>query len=207
MALADVYNKEGGKVSEIELSDSIFAVTVKPWVLHEVVVAQLASRRRGTASVKNRSDVNATGKKMFRQKGTGRARRGERSSPVMRGGGSVFGPHPRNFAYDVPKKVRRQALAMALSAKLAENSLKVVDSLALERVKTKDVAAMIKALSVEKALLVTLDKDANLSLSARNIPDLKVLPVMGLNVYDILRHKHLILDASAIEGIRGRFAA
>ncbi len=207
MALADVYNKEGGKVSEIELSDSIFAVTVKPWVLHEVVVAQLASRRRGTASVKNRSDVNATGKKMFRQKGKGRARRGERSSPVMRGGGSVFGPHPRNFAYDVPKKVRRQALAMALSAKLAENSLKVVDSLALERVKTKDVAAMIKALSVEKALLVTLDKDANLSLSARNIPDLKVLPVMGLNVYDILRHKHLILDASAIEGIRGRFAA
>jgi len=208
MALTDVFSKQGEKVSEIELSDDVFSVEIKPWVLHEVVVAQLAARRRGTASVKNRSDVNATGKKQMKQKGSGRARRGERSSPIMRGGGSVFGPHPRNYAYTVPKKVRRQALAMALSSKLLDNTLKVVDSLALDRVKTRDVAAMCSALALpKKALLVVKDQDDNLALSARNIPNVKVLRVEGLNVYDILRYDHLVLDAAAIEGIRGRFEA
>lgn len=207
MALTDVLSKSGEKVSEIELSDDVFAVPVKPWILHEVVVAQLAARRRGTSSVKNRSDVNATGKKQMKQKGSGRARRGERSSPIMRGGGSVFGPHPRDYSYTVPKKVRRQALAMALSSKLTDNTLKVIDSLSLERIKTRDVAAMCSALAINKALFVVKDKDDNLALSARNIPNVKVLRVEGLNVYDILRYEHLILDASAIEGIRGRFAA
>ncbi|MBI5845713.1 MAG: 50S ribosomal protein L4 [Deltaproteobacteria bacterium] len=207
MALTDVYSKQGEKVSEIELSDDVFSVEIKPWILHEVVVAQLAARRRGTSSVKNRSDVNATGKKQMKQKGSGRARRGERSSPIMRGGGSVFGPHPRDYSYTVPKKVRRQALAMALSSKLVDQTLKVIDSLSLERIKTRDVAAICSALALKKALLVVNGKDENLELSARNLPNVKVLRVEGLNVYDILRYDHLILDAAAIDGIRGRFEA
>ncbi|MEW5736032.1 MAG: 50S ribosomal protein L4 [Thermodesulfobacteriota bacterium] len=207
MPVVDVKNKKGEKVSEINLSDDVFAVPVKSHVLHEVVVMQLAARRRGTADVKNRSDVSFSGKKMHRQKGTGRARRGNRRSPLLKGGGVVFGPHPRSYEYRVPKKVRKLALKMALSSKLSDDCLKVVDALSQEAIKTKEVALLLNALEVKNALFVVNGPEDNFVLSARNIPGVCVLPVEGLNVYDLLKHRHLVLDSRAVEGIYGRFSA
>lgn len=207
MPVVDVSNKKGEKVSEITLSDDVFAVPVKGHVLHEVVVAQLAARRRGTADCKNRSDVNFSGKKMHRQKGTGRARRGNRRSPLLKGGGVVFGPHPRSYAQRVPKKVRKLALKMALSSKLNDNCLKVVDALSQEAIKTKEVATLLSALEIRNALFVVSGQEENFSLSARNIPGVAVLPVEGLNVYDLLKYRHLVLDSRAVDGIYGRFSA
>ena len=139
MAVVEVKNIKGEKVSEIELTDSIFNVPVKKSVLHEIVCMQLASRRQGTASVKNRSDVAGSTKKLFRQKGTGRARRGDIKSPLLRGGGVIFGPHPRSYAFSPPKKVRRLALKMALSSKLQGNMIIVIDGFDLDQIKTKMV--------------------------------------------------------------------
>ncbi len=204
MALVSVLNKIGEPITEIDLRDDIFAVEINPGVLHEVVVMQLARRRSGTACVKNRSDVSYSGVKMYRQKGTGRARRGDRKSPLLKGGGVIFGPHPRSYDYSVPKKVRRLALKMALSSKLAENTLKVLDDLALERKKTKDMAQILDALGLKKVLFITGDHIENAVFSARNIPGVKVLPVAGLNVYDILKHDHLVLESAAVEGVYGR---
>jgi large subunit ribosomal protein L4 len=204
MAVVDVLNNKGEKVREIELSDGIFGVEVKPEVLHEVVVMQLANRRSGTACVKNRSDVAFSGKKLFRQKGTGRARRGNRRSPLLRKGGVVFGPHPRSYAYKAPKKVRKLALRMALSAKMADKNLKVVDSLEPERIKTKDFVQMMAALGVKDALIITGAGQEKLELSARNVPDVKVMRAEGLNVYDILKYDDLILLEPTIEAINGR---
>ena len=204
MAVVDVLNCKAEKVSETDLADAIYNVPVKASVLHEVVTMQLASRRAGSASVKHRGDVQGSTRKLFRQKGTGRARRGDIKSPLLRGGGSVFGPDPRSYAYKVPKKVRKLALKMALSSKLQDNQLVVLDRLELEKIKTKDVVAVIKALQTEKALIVTDQKDATLEISARNVPGIKVLRAEGLNVYDILKYHHLILLESALKGIEGR---
>ncbi|MFP4475891.1 MAG: 50S ribosomal protein L4 [Desulfatibacillaceae bacterium] len=205
MAVVDVVDKNGEKVREVELSDAIFGVDIKPEVLHEVVTMQLAKRRSGTACVKNRSDIRASTKKLYRQKGTGRARRGSRRSPLLRGGGVVFGPHPRSYAFKVPKKVRRLALKMALSAKLADNTLKVVDDMNPGMPKTKEFVKIIDALGVKDVLIITGEKLDNLVLSSRNVPDVKVLPAEGLNVYDILKYDHLILLEPTLEAISGRF--
>lgn len=206
MAVVEVKNIKGEKVSEIELTDSVFNVPVKKSVLHEIVGMQLASKRRGTASVKNRSDVAGSTKKLFRQKGTGRARRGDIKSPLLRGGGVVFGPHPRSYAFRAPKKVRRLALKMALSSKLQGNMIIVIDGFSLEQIKTKTVVSVLETLKAEKPLIIVDSQNENLELSSRNIPGVKVLQVEGLNVYDILNHKNLILFEPSIKQIEGRLA-
>jgi len=204
MAVVDVLNSKAEKVSQTDLADTIFNVPVKPNVLHEVVTMQLASRRSGSASVKHRSDVKGSGRKLFRQKGTGRARRGDIKAPLLRGGGSVFGPDPRSYAYKVPKKVRSMALKMALSVKLSEDSLVVLDELDFDKIKTKEFIKVMNALNMNNALFITDKKNENLELSARNVPDVKVLRTEGLNVYDILKYKSLVLLESSIKSIEGR---
>ena len=207
MPVVDVLNSKAEKVSQTDLADTIFNVPVKPNVLHEVVTMQLASRRSGSASVKHRSDVKGSGRKLFRQKGTGRARRGDIKAPLLRGGGSVFGPDPRSYAYKVPKKVRRMALKMALSVKLSEDSLVVLDELDFDKIKTKEFIKVMNALNMDNALFITDKKNVNLELSARNVPDVKVLRIEGLNVYDILKYKSLVLLESSIKSIEGRLLA
>ena len=207
MAVIDVVNSKGEKVSERELSDALFNVAAKTSVLHEVVTAQLAGRRSGTASTKRRSEVSGSTRKLYRQKGTGRARRGDIKSPLMRGGGVVFGPHPRSFASKVSKKVRKLALKMALTSKRQENELVVLDKFDLEKVKTKDFIEIVQALRLDNALIVTDNKDEILELSSRNVPRIKVLRSEGLNVYDILKYKNLVLLEPAINDIEGRLLA
>jgi len=204
MATVDVINIKGDKVSQAELPDEIFNVTVNGPVLHQVVKAQLAARRSGTACVKNRSDVAGSSHKLYRQKGTGRARKGNIKSPVLRGGGVVFGPHPRSYEQKVPKKVRKLALKMALTSKLQDNELMVLDRFELAQIKTKDFVAAVQTLEASKALIVTVEKNANLELSSRNVPGVKIIRCEGLNVYDILKYDKLILLEEAVKGIEGR---
>ena len=207
MPVVKVVNQKGKKVSEIDLADQMFNVAVKPSVLHEVVTMQLASKRSGTASVKHRSDIRGSGRKLFRQKGTGRARRGNIKSPLLRGGGVTFGPIPKSYAYRVPKRVRKLALKMALTSKLQDEDLMVVDDLKLKEIKTKGFLAVLSALKLEDALIVTEQKDETIELSSRNIPNVKVLRSDGLNVYDILNHQTLVLLESSIKAIEGRLLA
>ncbi|MEJ2040104.1 MAG: 50S ribosomal protein L4 [Desulfosarcinaceae bacterium] len=204
MATVDVINIQGDKVSQAELPDAIFGVPVKSAVLHQVVKAQLAAKRSGTACVKNRSDITGSTRKLYRQKGTGRARKGDVKSPLLRGGGVIFGPHPRSYVQKVPKKVRRLALKMALTSKLQDAELLVVDRLGMEEIKTKDFVAALQGLKVKKALIVTPQPDRNLELSSRNVPDVKVMRTEGLNVYDILKYDKLVLLEGAIKGLEGR---
>jgi large subunit ribosomal protein L4 len=206
MAVIDVQNKSGDKVSEIDLRDEIFNVPVKADVLHEVVRMQLTNRRAGSASVTRRADITGSTHKLFRQKGTGRARRGSIKSPLLRGGGVVFGPEPKVYSFKVPKKKRQLALKMALSSKLAEKELMVVDNLTLDAIKTKTMAEIAKALNVDKALIVTEGENRELELSARNLPGIKVLRSQGLNVYDILKYRHLVLLESSVKEIEGRLS-
>ncbi|HDR16043.1 MAG TPA: 50S ribosomal protein L4 [Desulfobacteraceae bacterium] len=198
MAVVDVFNLEKEKVGEIELSEAVFGVPVKKHVLHEVVVSQLARRRAGTAAVKGRSDVYCSGAKLWRQKGTGRARVGDAGSPIRRGGGVVFGPQPRSYDRKVSKKVRKSALCMALSDKLGEKKLIVVDGFSISDGKTKTFARAIKNFDVRKALIVTSQMETGLDRSSRNVPWAKVMKAEGLNVYDILTHDHLLMDKSVI---------
>jgi large subunit ribosomal protein L4 len=204
MATVDVLNMNGDKVSQTELPDEIFNVAVKSPVLHQVVNAQLAGRRSGTACVKNRSDVKGSQRKLYRQKGTGRARKGNIKSPVLRGGGVIFGPHPRSYEQKVPKKVRKLALKMALSSKLQDNGLTVVDEFKLSEIKTKDFVAAIQNLQASKALIVTINPDDVLERSSRNVPGVKIIRCEGLNVYDILKYDKLVLVEEAVKGIEGR---
>jgi large subunit ribosomal protein L4 len=204
MAVVNVINSKAQKVSQIDLVDTIFNIPVKGSVLHEVVTMQLAKRRSGSAAVKHRSDVKGSGRKLFRQKGTGRARRGNIKSPLLRGGGSTFGPDPRSYAYKVPKKVRRLALKMALSSKLKEEKLLVLNEFELDKIKTREFVKVMNALNTKNALIITEKKNENLELSARNVPQIKVLRVEGLNVYDILKYKNIVLLESSIKSIEGR---
>jgi len=204
MAVVNIINSKAQKVSQIDLVDAIFNIPVNGSVLHEVVTMQLASRRSGTASVKHRSDVKGSGRKLFRQKGTGRARRGDIKSPLLRGGGSTFGPDPRSYAYKVPKKVRRLALKMALSSKLKQENLVVLDEFGLDTIKTREFVKVMNALNTKNALIITEKKNETLELSARNVPNIKVLRVEGLNVYDILKYKNVVLLESSIKSIEGR---
>lgn len=207
MSLIDVYNINGEKVSQLELADSIFNIAVKSSVLHEVVTMQLACRRAGSASVKHRSDVRGSTRKLYRQKGTGRARRGDIKSPLLRGGGSIFGPDPRSYSYKVPKKIKKLALKMALSSKIMDNNILVLDKLELEKAKTKSFISVLDTLKIKKALIVTENTNENLELSSRNVPDIKVMRYEGLNVYDILKYEKLILLETSIKGIEGRLTA
>jgi large subunit ribosomal protein L4 len=206
MAAVDVLNSAGNKVSEAELIDEIFNIPVKTSVLHEVVRSQLAAKREGTAASKTRAMVKGSTKKLFRQKGTGNARAGSVKSPLRKGGGVIFGPSPRSYAYKVPKKVRRLALKMALSSKVQESSLYVIDELKLEEIKTKVLSEVLGTLNLQDLLIVSDSEDMNLALSSRNIPDVKVIKTAGLNVYDILKFKNLLLVESTIKNIEGRLS-
>ena len=207
MPVIDVQNVKGKQISQVELADDVFSIPVKSSILHEVVTMQLSNRRSGTAAVKHRSDVRGSGKKLFRQKGTGRARRGDIKSPLLRGGGVVFGPDKRNYSYNVPKKVRKLALKMALSSKLRENELVVLDQFELDEIKTKKFVDVLKTLKLNNALIVTEEHNDHLELSSRNVPDVKVLRSEGLNVYDILKYRMLVLLEPAVKNIEGRLRA
>ena len=207
MPVIDVQNIKGKQISQVELADEIFSVPVKSSVLHEVVTMQLSNKRSGTAAVKHRSDIRGSGRKLFRQKGTGRARRGDIKSPLLRGGGVAFGPDGRNYTYKIPKKVRKLALKMALSSKLLENRLMVLDQFELDKIKTKEFVNVLETLNVSNALIVTEKKNENLELSSRNVCNVKVLRSEGLNVYDILKYRTLVLLEPVVKNIEGRLLA
>ena len=207
MPAVDVKNMKGKKVSQVDLADSIFNVPVKSSVLHEIVVMQLANKRSATAAVKHRSDIRGSRRKLFRQKGTGRARRGDIKSPLLRGGGVVFGPDGRRYAHQPPKKVRKLALKMALSSKLQASEIVVLDKLELKEIKTKHFVDVLHALELKNALIITDIKDDTLELSSRNVPDVKVLRSEGLNVYDVLKYHTLVLLEPAIKNLEERLVA
>lgn len=195
-----LFKQDGTEAGDVELNESVFGIEPNTHVLHQAVVMQQASLRQGTHAVKNRSEVRGGGRKPWRQKGTGRARQGSIRSPQWVGGGTVFGPTPRSYSYKLPKKVRRLALKSALSSKVQEENLVVLDGLAFDAPKTKDVVKMLEALSVnEKALIVTADKDENVVRSANNLQTVKVLTVSEVNVLDLLMHDKLILTKEAAE--------
>lgn len=198
MPTVDVYNTNRDVVGQLELSEKIFAVPVKPHVMHEVVLYQLAKRRAGTVKTKGRSDVAGGGKKPWRQKGTGRARAGTSRSPIWRGGGTIHGPHPRTYEMKVPKQVRRLALKMALSQKVLDNDMTVLDQFQLERIKTKDFASILTRFQFRKTLVVVAQQDDTVEKSARNIPNVKILRSEGLNVYDLLNYTSVILTRETI---------
>ena len=204
MGVVDVLNCKGEKVSQRELPDALFDVPIKRSVLHEVVTMQLSCRRAGSATVKHRSDIRGSRRKLFRQKGTGRARPGDIKSPLLRGGGVIFGPDNRSYSYKVPKKKRKLALKMALSSKLKSHKIIVLDQFELEKVKTKAFIKVINTLDVNNALIVTEKKNENLELSSRNVPGIKVMRTEGINVYDILKYKYLVLLESSVNEIEGR---
>ena len=204
MAVVDVINSSGKKVSQVDLNDEIFNVPVKKSVLHEVVTMQLANRRAGSASTKHRSDVTGSGRKLFRQKGTGRARRGNIKAPLLRGGGVAFGPKPKSWAYQVPKKVKKLALKMALSSKFKDENILILDKFELDEIKTRAFSEVVENLNMENALIIIDQENENLALSSRNISEFKVMRFEGLNVYDILKHKTLVLLEASVKAIEGR---
>ncbi|NLZ18603.1 MAG: 50S ribosomal protein L4 [Desulfobulbaceae bacterium] len=204
MAVCDVLNIRAEKVGEVDLDDALFNVEVNAGILHEVVCQRRAAQRSGNASTKTRGEVRGGGAKPWRQKGTGRARAGSRTSPLWRGGGTVFGPKPRDYSYTMPKKVRKLALKMALSARNQEGNLLLLDNFELPSVKTKDFVAVLDALSVQDCLIVVDEMEKNLDLSSRNVVGVKVLPVAGLNVYDILKYTKLMLVQASLDGIKQR---
>jgi large subunit ribosomal protein L4 len=200
----DVVSMEGKKVGELELADSVFGAKVKDYLLWEVVKAQQAAKRAGTHATKTRMHVRGGGKKPYKQKGTGNARQGSTRAPHFVGGGVVFGPHPRDYSYTVPKKVKRAALASALSLRASESKLVIVDKLSFEAPKTKKLAGVLKALGITSALVVDGKQNANLSKSAKNLPKSKTLPPEGLNVYDILNHPVLVIAKDAVKAVEAR---
>ncbi|OPZ75270.1 MAG: 50S ribosomal protein L4 [Firmicutes bacterium ADurb.Bin456] len=206
MPTVALYNTSGEQVGEVELKEDIFGIPVHGPVLHDAVVRQLAARRLGTHDTKTRAEVRGGGRKPWRQKGTGRARHGTSRSPIWRGGGVVFGPHPRDYSYSLPKKVKRLALKSALSAKVQAGNLLVLEELSLEQPKTKEMARILNNLKVDDALVVTADKDTTVELSARNIPNIKPLRATGLNVYDILAYNKLIITRDAVTRVEEVFA-
>jgi large subunit ribosomal protein L4 len=206
MPTVDVYNLAREVTGKLELSDSVFGVPVKTHVLHEVVVYQLAKRRAGTSKVKGRSEVSGGGKKPWRQKGTGRARSGTSRSPVWRGGGTIHGPHPRDYEMRIPKKVRRLALKMALSQKVLDEGFKVIDEFTLERIRTKDFVGLMGRFELGKTLIVLPGPDEFIEKSARNIPNVKILRSEGLNVYDLLNYRDVILSRDCVEKIEEALA-
>jgi large subunit ribosomal protein L4 len=207
MATLPVYNIENQKVSDVELDDGVFDAEVNPSLFYDVVRNHLASRRRGTAATKNRALVRGGGAKPWRQKGTGRARAGSRRSPLWRGGGTIFGPMPRDYSSSIPKKAKRAAMKGALTLKRREGRLILLESFPMESFKTNQVLEILKKFQVEDALIVTEGKHLFLERSARNIQNIEVLSSEGLNVYDILNHEHLILLSPAAQRIQGVFAS
>ena len=206
MASVSVYNMEGAQVGTIELSDSIFAVPVNEHLVHQAVVAQLANKRQGTQKAKTRSEVSGGGRKPWRQKGTGHARQGSIRAPQWTGGGVVFAPVPRDYEVKMNKKERRAALKSALTSKVQENKLVVVDSLALAEAKTKEMQKVLTNLKADKALVVTADDDQKVVLSARNIADVQTATVNTINVYDVMKHNTVVVTKDAVASIEEVYA-
>ena len=196
-----LYNISGEQVGEVELNDAIFGIEPNEPVLHDAVVMQLANQRQGTHDTKTRAEVRGGGRKPWRQKGTGRARAGSTRSPIWRSGGVVFGPHPRDYSYSLPKKVRRLALKSALSSKVLDNDIIVLDGLTMDAPKTKEMSRILGNLKADKALVVTADRDVNVEKSARNIEGVKPLKAEGVNVYDLLKYTKLVITKDAVAKI------
>jgi large subunit ribosomal protein L4 len=199
---APVYNLAGEVVANIEISDKVFAVPFNESLVHQSVVRQQANARQGTASTKTRGEVAGSTRKLFKQKGTGNARVGGRKSPLRKGGGVVFGPHPRDYRQAMPKSMRRLALRCVLSAKFEEGELKILESIKIDEPKTKIMAGILDAMKVDRTgLVVTLAPDANVVKSARNLPGVKTLPADLLNVVDILSHQTLLIEVAAVRKV------
>jgi large subunit ribosomal protein L4 len=198
----DVYNTTGQVVKQIEIRDDVFGVSPNEAVMHQALVRQLANRRTGTASTKTRGEVNRSGKKLFAQKHTGRARRGSAKTPLLKGGGVVFGPHPRSYRQDMPKKMQRLALRSALSVKVTDERLKIIEQLEFAEPKTKQMLGILVALGIGDSVIVaTGGVDSNLIKSARNLPAVKTMPARLLNVADLFSHKVLLITEEAIRKI------
>ena len=197
-----VYNIDRQQVGDIELNDNVFGVEVNGGLLHQAVVMQLASQRLGTHATKTRAFVRGGGRQPWKQKGTGRARSGSRRSPLWVGGGTVFGPHPRSYAFSMPRKQRRLAIKCALSDKVQEDNLVVLDALDFEAPKTKQVVKLLQTFEIDnKALIITAEEAENVERSSRNIPGVKAINTTGLNVYDILNHDKLFVTKDAVARI------
>lgn len=204
---ADVKTLEAKSAGKIDLSDAIFGLEPRRDLLHRMVLYQLAKRQAGTHKAKNRNEVSGSTAKMFRQKGTGRARAGNGKAPQFRGGGKAFGPRPRSHAIALPKKVRSLALRHALSAKVKSEELIILDNAAVKEAKTKDLQASLEKLGVNNALIIDgKEVDKNFAIASRNIVGIDVLPIQGINVYDILRRHQLVLTKAALEELEARFA-
>ncbi len=202
-----VYDMRGAQVGEIELSDNVFGIEPNKSVMYDFIKMQLANKRQGTSSTKTRTEVRGGGKKPWRQKGTGRARVGSTRNPVWRGGGIAFGPKPRDYSYKLPQKVRRLALKSALSTKVLNNKIVVVDELNFEQPKTKNMVLALEALNVgKKTLVVTADGNVNVVKSARNIEGVKPLRADFINVYDILKYDTLLITKDAVAMVEEVFA-
>ena len=202
----DITTLDGAGAGSVELDETIFGLEPRVDLLHRMVRWQLAKRQAGTHAVKNRSDVNRTRKKLYKQKGTGNARHGAASAPQFRGGGRAFGPVVRSHAHDLPKKVRALALKHALSAKVKDSTLIIIDDVKLEDGKTKNLAARFEKMGLSSALFISgSEVDVNFGRAARNIPMIDVLPIQGINVYDILRRDKLVLTRAAIDALEARF--
>jgi large subunit ribosomal protein L4 len=205
MPKVKVHNLSGKAVGEIELSDAVFDAIVNESVLYDVLKAQLASKRKGAASAQTRAEVTATKRKMYKQKGTGNARHGSRRAPIFVGGGTVHGPKPRDFGYRPPRKMRLGALKGALSLKLREGQLRVVENFELDEIKTKKLVEVLGKLQVDGGALIVDGKDNDkLRMSARNLQNHSVLPPEGVNLYDLLRHQHVVLTRGAVEALEAR---
>ncbi len=206
MANVAVYNMEGKEVGTLDLNDAVFGVEVNEHLVHMAVLQQLANNRQGTQKAKTRSEVRGGGRKPWRQKGTGHARQGSTRAPQWTGGGVVFAPVPRDYSFKINKKEKRAALKSALTSKVQENKLIVVDELKLDEIKTKRFAAVLKNLNVEKALVVIDDNDQNVVLSARNIPTVKVAQTNSINVFDILKYSTVVVTKDAVATIEEVYA-
>jgi large subunit ribosomal protein L4 len=202
-----LYDANGAQIGELDLNEKVFGIEPNKAVLYEFVKMQLANKRVGTASTKTRADVKGSGKKPWRQKGTGRARVGSRRNPVWTGGGIAFGPHPRDYSYRLPKKVRRLAMRSALSSKVIDNNIYVIDQFNLETPKTKDFEKILDSLNImDTALVVTANDDVIVAKSARNIPGVKPVKADFVSVYDLLKYDALLITRDAVARIEEVFA-
>ena len=206
MANVKVYNMEGAEVGTIDLNDAIFGVDVNTHVMHMAVVSQLANKRQGTQSAKTRAEVSGGGRKPWRQKGTGHARQGSIRAPQWKGGGVVFAPKPREYGFKMNKKEKSLAIKSALTSRVIENKIYVIDDLKLDEIKTKKMTGMLDKLNVDKALVVMDKKDENIILSARNIPSVTTVTSNALNVFDILKYDKMIISKAAVAQIEEVYA-
>lgn len=207
MAVADVFDIEKKKVAQVELNDAVFGAEVNEAVVYDVVRMQMAARRSGTSSTKTRSDVSGGGKKPWRQKGTGRARAGTTRSPIWRGGGIVFGPHPRDYSFSVSKKVRKKALISVLSMKQKEDKMLILKDFPMEKISTKAFKNVVDLFGMKKVLFVLDIKNEILLKSSQNIKNVKMIRSEGINVYDILNCEHLVLLEPSVKKIEGALLA